>query len=319
MTEQLPQVIHTYQNHTLDSTRWQHYQPRAGDIVIATSYKSGTTWMQEIVRQLLFVSQAIPAKDRGDLGMMSPWLDLRFGPVDEVIASLEAQQHRRFMKSHLPLDGLPFYPQVNYVIVGRDARDVAMSMWNHHSGYTDGAFAGMQNAPGRLGDPLPPATDIHDFWQNWISRGWFPWESEGYPYWGNLHHTQSWWAYRHLPNIHFVHYADLKSNLGEELRLLAAFLEIPLPESALPEIRHATTLDTMRATAERLNPNMTDFWKEGAKTFFFKGTNGRWKDVLSAEELALYEQKAAQVLTPDCRAWLEQGRCVSRFQSRSDG
>ena len=268
MTEQLPQVSHTYKNHTLDSTRWQHYQPRAGDIVIATSYKSGTTWMQEIVRQLLFVSQAVPAKDRGDLGTMSPWLDLRFGPVDEVIASLEAQQHRRFMKSHLPLDGLPFYPQVNYVIVGRDARDVAMSMWNHHSGYTDGAFAGMQNAPGRLGDPLPPATDIHDFWQNWISRGWFPWESEGYPYWGNLHHT---------------------------------------------------TLDTMRATAERLNPNMTDFWKEGAKTFFFKGTNGRWKDVLSAEELALYEQKAAQVLTPDCRAWLEQGRCVSRFQSRSDG
>ena len=67
MTEQLPQVIHTYQNHTLDSTRWQHYQPRAGDIVIAPSYKSGTTWMQEIVRQLLFVSQAVPAKDRGDL------------------------------------------------------------------------------------------------------------------------------------------------------------------------------------------------------------------------------------------------------------
>jgi len=93
-----------------------------------------------------------------------------------------------------------------------------------------------------------------------------------------------------------------------EVRHLADFLEIPLPESALPAILQTTTLDAMRATAERLNPNMTDFWKEGAKTFFFKGTNGRWKDILSAEELALYEQKAAQVLTPDCRAWLEQGR-----------
>ena len=53
---------------------------------------------------------------------------------------------------------------------------------------------------------------------------------------------------------------------------------------------------------------MEDHLKEGAKTFFFKGTNGRWQDVLSAEEVALYEEKAAQVLTPDCRAWLEQGR-----------
>lgn len=44
MTTELPQVIHTYQNHSLDSTRWQQHQPRAGDIVISTSIKSGTTW-----------------------------------------------------------------------------------------------------------------------------------------------------------------------------------------------------------------------------------------------------------------------------------
>ncbi|MEZ4869348.1 MAG: hypothetical protein R3C14_48950 [Caldilineaceae bacterium] len=54
MTTELPRLIHTYQNHALDSTRWQHYQPHAGDIVIATSYKSGTTWTQEIVRRLIF-------------------------------------------------------------------------------------------------------------------------------------------------------------------------------------------------------------------------------------------------------------------------
>lgn len=308
MIDQYPKEIHTYQNHTLDSTRWARYQPRTDDIIVATSYKSGTTWMQEIVRQLVFVGQAVPEKDQMGLGSISHWLDIRFGPVDEVIARLEAQQHRRFIKTHLPLDGLPFYPQVKYIVVGRDVRDVAMSMWNQHSGYTNEAFEGMKNAPGRIGDPLPPATDIHDFWQNWISRGWFPWESEGYPYWGNMHHTKTWWAYRHLPNIHFVHYADLKTNLAGELRLLAEFLKIPLPEAVLPDIRQATSLEAMRNSAERLNPGMTDFWKEGAKTFFYKGTNGRWKELLSAEELELYEQKAAQVLTPDCRAWLEQGR-----------
>lgn len=308
MNAHLPKVIHTYQNHTLDSTRWQHYQPRINDIIITTSYKSGTTWMQEIVRQLVFIGKAAPEKEQVDLNSISHWLDMRFEPVDGAIARLEAQQHRRFLKTHLPLDGLPFYLQVKYVVVGRDARDVAMSLWNHHSCYTVEGFEGMKNAPGRIGDPLPPATDIHDFWQNWITRGWFAWESEGYPYWGNMHHTKTWWDYRHLPNIHFVHYADLKTNLASEVRLLADFLEIPLPESALPDILQATSFEAMRNSAERLNPNLTGLWKEGAKTFFFKGTNGRWKDVLSAEELALYEQKAAQVLTPDCRAWLEQGR-----------
>jgi aryl sulfotransferase len=70
----------------------------------------------------------------------------------------------------------------------------------------------------------------------------------------------------------------------------------------------SVSLDAMREREDRLDSRMKEIFKEGAKTFFFKGTNGRWKDVLSAEELALYEQKAAQVLTPDCQAWLEQGR-----------
>ena len=39
----VPKLIHTYQNHTLDSTRWAHFTPRDDDIVVATPYKSGTT------------------------------------------------------------------------------------------------------------------------------------------------------------------------------------------------------------------------------------------------------------------------------------
>ena len=33
-----------YQNHHLDSTRWDKFIPRPDDIVITTSYKAGTTW-----------------------------------------------------------------------------------------------------------------------------------------------------------------------------------------------------------------------------------------------------------------------------------
>jgi aryl sulfotransferase len=113
MIKQLPQVIHTYQNHTIDSTRWNGYKPRTDDIVIATSYKSGTTWMQEIVRQLVFLEQEAPQRDEVGLWEVSPWLEGCSLPLDEIMAKLEAQQHRRFIKSHLALDGLPFFPRSN--------------------------------------------------------------------------------------------------------------------------------------------------------------------------------------------------------------
>lgn len=310
MTTHLPQLIHTYQNHALDSTRWQHYQPRDEDIIIATSYKSGTTWMQEIVRQLIFCGQPYtPERDDVALAKISPWLEQRLFPLEEVLNRIEAQQHRRFIKTHLALDGLPFFAQVKYIVVGRDARDVAMSMWNHYAGFVDGVFEGMKQRFAREEDRLPPPpSDIHAFWRTWITRGRFAWEREGYPFWGNLHHTQTWWNYRHLPNIIFVHYNDLKCDLAGEIRRIADFLTLPLAEETLPAILATVTLAAMRERKGRLDEMMRNGWKEGANTFFFKGTNGRWKDVLSAEELALYEEKAAQVLTPDCRAWLEQGR-----------
>ena len=311
MAEALPTIAHIYQNHLLDSTRWNCYQPRPDDIVIATSIKSGTTWMQGIVRQLIFQGQDAP-----DRGKLSPWLESSGRPIDEMIEQLEAQPQRRFIKSHLPLDGLPFFPQVNYIVVGRDPRDVFMSLWNHHRNYTSDFLAQINTyiseTPGREGETFPPCPeDIHTFWHEWINQGWFPWESEGYPYWGNMHHSQSWWTYRHLPNILFVHYNDLLADLAGEIQRIAAFLQISVDAGVLPTIMQAVSLETMRneaVRAESANPNKSSVWKEGAKTFFFKGTNGRWKEVLSAAEVKGYEEKATSVLTPDCRAWLEQGR-----------
>ena len=49
-----PQRTRTYQNHHLDSTRWDEVELRPGDILISTSYKAGTTWTQTIVGHLIF-------------------------------------------------------------------------------------------------------------------------------------------------------------------------------------------------------------------------------------------------------------------------
>jgi aryl sulfotransferase len=307
MSEQLPKRIHIYQNHILDSPRWDHYKPREGDIVIASSYKSGTTWMQGIVLNLILLGQELPLIEE-----VSPWLEVIDEPtIDEVVGRLDAQEHRRFIKTHLPLDGIPYYRQLKYIVMGRDPRDVFMSLWNHYSNYTEEFIEWQNSIPGRVGPPLPRCPeDIHEFWLNWITRGWFEWEVEGYPFWGNMRHTQTWWDYRTLKNILFVHFNDLLSDTEEEICRVAHFLDIALSDASAAAIVQEVSLLKMRKNAEKGDPDEWNIWKDGAKTFFFKGTYGRWKGVLSPEEIALYKTTASKVLTSDCARWLEQGRAA---------
>src|SRR5947209_2159720 len=139
MNGSMPCRIRLYQNCLLDSTRWDRFKPRAGDVLISTSHKSGTTWMQRIVSLLLFGPGPLSAP----LSELSPWVDARLPSLDRVIERLERQEHRRFVKSHLPLDALPYWPQVRYIWVARDTRDVFMSLWNHYHAMTEATYAAL--------------------------------------------------------------------------------------------------------------------------------------------------------------------------------
>jgi aryl sulfotransferase len=305
----LPERNREYVSYIFDSRNWRFYRPRPGDIVVTTSYKSGTTWMQNILRQLLF-----PDAPRPPVSAASPWLDRRNDDIATVAARLEAQEHRRFIKSHLPLDALPYYPEVRYVVVVRDPRDVFMSFWNHYSQMTEAYFDDMNAGP-LAGPPMPRCPDdIHALWPLWIGRGWFPWESEGWPHSGNLYHTASWWRFRHLENILFVHFADLLADLPGEIARVAAHVGIGLDETRLGAVADAVRFDAIRRDAAAAAPmpeaGARFVWKHGLDTFFFKGTNGRWRGVLTADELAMYEAAKIRCLTPGCAAYLEGGRAA---------
>jgi aryl sulfotransferase len=184
-----------------------------------------------------------------------------------------------------------------------------MSLWNHYSNTTDETFQLMNAIPMREGDEFPrPPSDIHEFWHSWITRSWFEWETEGWPYWSHLCNVQSWWDYRHMPNIELFHYQDMLDDTEGEMRRLAGYLEIDVPESAWPGVVKAVSFQEMKSQGERYAPAGGQFWKGGAATFMNKGTNGRWRDVLSDGELSLYDAACERALTPECRDWLENGR-----------
>jgi aryl sulfotransferase len=297
-------VTRVYQNHTIDSTRWRGFAPRAGDVVVTTSYKSGTTWTLGILYQLRALVDGVAPP------VMDDWIDARMLPVslEEQLAALAAAPHRRLLKSHLAADGLPIWPEVRYVVVGRDPRDVFMSLLNHYEQFTDLAYAAFNESPGRVGDPLPRYDgDVHALWRGWITRGWFAWEREGWPWWGNMHHVASWWPLRAAPNVHFVHYRDLLADLPAEIRRLARFVGYALDEAGVAAVAEAVTLDAMRESAIAAGSPIGAFFRDGARGFYYKGTNERWRSLLDEDELALYRGTRDRVLPPDCARWLEGG------------
>jgi aryl sulfotransferase len=301
-------VSRTYQNHTIDSTRWRGFAPRAGDVIVTTSYKSGTTWTLGVLYRMLALKEGIEPP------MMDYWIDARMFPIelDQQLAQLAAMPHRRVLKSHLAADGLPLWPEVRYVVVGRDARDVFMSLVNHYEQFTDVAYAAFNDSPGRVGDPLPRYDgDIHSLWRGWMTRGWFEWESEGYPWWGNMHHVASWWPLRHQPNVMFLHFNDLKADLSAQVRRLAGFIGVELTDAELADIVDGSSIDAMRQEAIDAGDPLAGFFRDGARGFFYKGTNQRWRDVLSSEELELYQAAKSRVLPPGCAEWLESGGPVA--------
>ena len=290
---QWPQKTRELHNHHFDSTVWNDFKFRDGDIVIATYAKSGTTWVQQIVSQLIFNgAENLPVAE------MSPWLDLRVPPKEVKLAAVEAQTHRRFIKTHLPVDALVFSPRAKYIYIGRDGRDVVFSMYNHHANANDDWYRALNDTPGRIGPPIPhPPADIRQYFREWL-------DGDGYPFWPFWENVRSWWELRHAPNLLMLHFAELKRDLPDAIRNIAAFLEIPIDEARFPLIIEHCSFDYMKKNATKAVPLGGAFWDGGAATFIHKGVNGRWREVLSAEESGRYEKIAGRELGSDCAAWL---------------
>lgn len=174
----IPVKTRELHNHHFDSTIWNDFNFRNDDIVISSSAKSGATWLQQIIAQLL---------SNGEEGMevaeMSPWLDLRVPPKEVKLPMAEAQTHRR----------------------------------------------------------------------------------------------------------------------------IADFIQTPIDEEKRECTLRQCSFDYMKVNATKSTPLGGAFRDGGAQTFIHKGTNGRWRETLSAQEVSKYERRAAAELDSECAQWLATG------------
>jgi hypothetical protein len=298
-----------YRSVVFDSARWDCLALREGDIVISTPPKCGTTWMQRLCALLVFDTEEL---DR-PMAEISPWLDMLTSDIGSIVALLEAQTHRRFIKTHTPLDGLPWDEGVTYLCVGRDPRDVALSWDNHIANLDLDAFLAAREAAVGLDDlaagmtmPEPPPGDpLERFWI-WSLRDVITTEDiSGLA--SLFHHLDTFWARRDEPNIALFHYADLSADLPGQLARLAEVLGIERSAMRIAELAGVATFERMRARAADFAPDVTHRIWRSTEQFFHRGLNGQWRKLLDDEGLARYEARVAQLASPDLAAWAHHG------------
>ncbi len=286
-----------YRSAIIDGERWAAYDHRPGDIFICTPPKCGTTWMQTIVASLLWPDGDFP----GIVMEIGPWFDGLIYDFNELTSRLEAQTHRWYIKTHTPADGIPILDTASYTVVARDGRDAFVSHANHMA-HMRADLLERLNAETVKQDIEPIAEfdgDIHEFFGRWI---------EGAPV---MRYVTSWWDLRGEPNVLLVHYNDLKADLNHEMRRIAAFLDISVSAALWPDVVARCTCESMRADAGKVGDFDRTF-DGGAKSFLFKGTNGRWREVLTEDELWLYHRRVEELLTPKAAHWLEHGVLTER-------
>jgi aryl sulfotransferase len=315
--------------------RWLSFRLRAGDIVISTPHKSGTTWMQMICALLIFQTPDLPAP----LWQLSPWLDTPDVPPEHVDAQLAAQRHRRFIKTHTPLAGIPYDARVTYVVTARHPLDAFVSMYHQDRliGPSPGPPPPGRPAPPGHHEPLGPAgrppwppgsapphgpppaprapqpphvsrAQLHEALLEWIggderSRRY----STSLP--ATVRHLSEAWTRRGDPNVVLAHYDDLLSDLAGQMRRLADRFGIAVREQVWPALVEAATFERMRDRDDVLVPPPPGIAADTA-LFFRRGTSGAGGEILGDEEMAWYLARVARLAPPDFIEWLH--RPVSR-------
>ena len=297
-----------YEGFIANNERWQRFKMRDDDVIITTPSKSGTTWMQTIVGMLLRQTTDLPP-----MGTLSPWVDMLIRSEDEMFGLLDAQTTRRWIKTHTPLDGLPFNPKVTYIAVIRHPLDVALSDRDHGLNMKEDKAVELREAVAGKYEPPPDQEDAPEepapFLRWFIDNDRGPTGSGPNGLADYCQQTGTYWDARLEPNVHLFHYQDMWNDLDGEMRRVAAALGVKIDEATWPDYVDAATLKSMRGRAAKTAPDAhLDIW-QSPEEFFHAGGTRDWPQLLTAAEIAHFDKRMRE-LAGDSYDWIVRGKAA---------
>jgi aryl sulfotransferase len=289
--EPLPPQGQHYSGSITDTSRWQNFQHRGDDIFICTPPKCGTTWTQAICAMLIFGT----AEHGKQVSKLSPWVDATFAPIDEYLEKIDQQPHRRFIKTHTPFDGIPYYPECTYLVILRDPRDAFLSGLGHGANLNDRELAA---------NTFPTGPNAFEDWLR-SEKNLLQWDLQCLA--SLVHFFHSYWRFRDLSNVHVFHYADMKNDLAASIASMASALGVSYDDDQIAEFVEAASFANMKANAQQFAPEAgTGLWK--AETdFFANGGNRQWQGRLSEDEVSAFTHRIKEMLGSDEVEWFLNG------------
>jgi len=235
--------------------RAQHYQPRAEDVFVATQMRCGTTWMQQLVYEIVNRGRGdLSDKGRGPLYAVCPWIDA-INSVSIADAPLVGEKPTRIIKTHLPARLCPYGEQAKYIYVTR---------------HPVSCFASIVDYNRTLLGPLTPKVETLAAWFCSDRMYWLPWPE----------HVAGWWHWAlNRENVLFVHYEDMKANFAAVLDRVASFLGYRLTAEEKQRITSKCSFQYMQDNEELFEMSPPNMFSVTGGRFLKSGQQFRHDDV----------------------------------------
>jgi hypothetical protein len=239
----------------------KNFRLEADDVLVVSFPKSGTTWIQEVIYQILGTKDG--KMDERNIEERFPYLEYIYPGVREI----QRQPSPRLIKTHLPFHLLPsdvHSGKGKVVYIARNAKDVCVSYYH---------FVRMLSF-------LHYTGDFEHFFDNFIngtvsSGPWFD-------------HVETFWRHRSDKNVLFVTYEEMKRNPTVMVQKVADFFNKQLTSDQVDEIVSRTNFESMKSN--RLTNyswwdelGITSKHDKGRAEFMRKGQVGDWKNHMTRD------------------------------------
>jgi sulfotransferase family protein len=241
------------------------YEPTPEDVFVVTQMRCGTTWMQQLVFQIVTRGQGdLSDHGYGHLYAACPWIDA-INSVSMEKAPLVGEKPTRIIKSHLPTTLCPYSPDAKYIYVTR---------------HPVSCFASIVDYNRSLLGPLTPRVDELADWFCSDRMYWRPWPE----------HVTGWWQWAQThKNVLFVHYEDMTADLSAVRDRVAGFLGYTLTNTEKQLVSDKCSFRYMRDHEECFEMSPPTMYSVAGGRFLASGKASRDEDVTPAIRLRILD------------------------------
>lgn len=257
-------------------TRAEAYQPREGDVFVATQMKCGTTWMEHVVYEVLNRGAGNLVATGTTLYSVAPWIEGRKSVPIEQAPLIGAERPSRIIKTHLPSQLCPRSPVARYVYVAR---------------HPVSCFASCVDfVQTNVGSMAPGIAAFEEWFLSPELMWWGTWAD----------HVKGWWRRsREDGNVLFVEFEDMKRDLPAIVRRVAEFLGVkPLTDAELGQVVEKCGFGYMQRHQDNFEMHPPHILQTNA-ALFVSGTADRHKDVPDDVRRRILEWSAREMAASD--------------------